>query len=321
MENTKELDTSQSNAPRLRWVFGFILLLALLIPFLEQSYYTKLVSRIAVFAIAAVSLDLIVGFAGRVSLGHAAFFGLGVYSVGILGQFGVNHIGLVIPIALLVSALIGCFIGAISLRSSGLYFIFITLAFSQMIFFVAQGLRMFGGDDGFRLPLATVWVEGVDLSQPRVLAYTMVAILILVVYVAQRLMGSNFGRVVMASRDNARKVNSLGLRPYPYQLSLFTISACMCALGGVGFANLNEYVSPASISWVQSGEFLFMVILGSAGTLLGPILGAAAFVCLEQILSAWTEYWMFYLGIILMLRVLFLKTGLLGLMTKGSQHP
>jgi len=318
MENSKDLQPLRSSTWKLKWVFGFILLVALCIPLLDQPYYTKLVARIAVFAIAAVSLDLLVGFCGRVSLGHAAFFGIGVYTVGILGQFGVNHMAWVIATALLAAGLIGCFVGAISLRSSGLYFIFITLAFSQMIFFVAQGLRMFGGDDGFRLPMATVWIEGVDLSQPRVLAYTMVSILLGLLYIAHRLMGSNFGRVILASRDNARKVNSLGLRPYPYQLSLFTISACMCALGGVGFANLNEYVSPASISWVQSGEFLFMVILGSAGTLLGPVLGAATFVCLEQILSAWTEYWMFYLGIILMLRVLFLKTGLLGLMTKGS---
>jgi branched-chain amino acid transport system permease protein len=308
----------QSEAKNLRLTLTFcaIFILALLVPMLEQVYYTKLIARISVFAIAAVSLDLIVGFSGRVSLGHAAFFGIGVYSAGILAQFGIAQIWLVMPIAFLVAGLIGCFIGAISLRTSGLYFIFITLAFSQMIFFIAQGLRMYGGDDGFRLPAATVWFEGVDLSQAKVLAYTMLGVLLAVTYVAHRIMSSNFGQVIIASRDNSRKVNSLGLQPYPYQLTLFTLSACMCALGGVGFANLNEYVSPASISWVQSGEFLFMVILGSAGTLLGPILGAAAFVTLEQLLSAWTEYWMFYLGVILMLRVLFLKTGLLGLISK-----
>ncbi len=312
----KLIKKSDSSTLRLALTFGAIFLLALLVPLLEQAYYTKLVSRISVFAIAAVSLDLIVGYAGRVSLGHAAFFGIGVYSAGILAQFGVTQIWLVMPIAILVAGVIGCFIGSISLRTSGLYFIFITLAFSQMIFFVAQGLRMYGGDDGFRLPAPTAWSDGLDLSQANVLAYTMLAVLIVVVYIAHRIMSSNFGQVIVACRDNSRKVNSLGLQPYPYQLTLFTVSACMCALGGVGFANLNEYVSPASISWVQSGEFLFMVILGSAGTLLGPILGAAAFVTLEQLLSAWTEYWMFYLGIILMLRVLFLKTGLLGLISK-----
>lgn len=318
MTSTDLSHPSASSHRRLWWTFGAIFLLALLIPWFDHVYYTKLVTRISVFAIAAVSLDLVVGFVGRVSLGHAAFFGIGVYSAGILANWGITQIWVVIPVAIAVAAVIGCFIGAISLRTSGLYFIFITLAFSQMLFFTAQGLRMYGGDDGFTLPAATQWFGGFDLSQPRVLAYTMVSALIGVVYTAHRLMASNFGKVVMASRDNARKVNSMGLMPYPYQLTIFTISACMCAIGGVGYANLNEYVSPASISWIQSGEFLFMVILGSAGTLLGPILGAAAFVSMEQIFSAWTEYWMFCLGIILMLRVLFLKKGLLGLIIKNG---
>ena len=308
--NTIQSESSTSSSrQRLMWTFGLIFLLAILIPLLDQVYYTKLVTRISVFAIAAVSLDLVVGFVGRVSLGHAAFFGIGVYSAGILANWGITQIWIVMPFAIAIAAVIGCFIGAISLRTSGLYFIFIT----------AQGLRMYGGDDGFTLPGATKWFWGFDLSQPRVLAYTMVAALIAVVYTAHRVMGSNFGKVILASRDNARKVNSMGLMPYPYQLTLFTISACMCSIGGVGYANLNEYVSPASISWIQSGEFLFMVILGSAGTILGPILGAAAFVSMEQIFSTWTEYWMFCLGIILMLRVLFLKRGLMGLFTKNGQ--
>ena len=319
MNTIQSENSTSSSRQRLMWTFGLIFLLAILIPLLDQVYYTKLVTRISVFAIAAVSLDLVVGFVGRVSLGHAAFFGIGVYSAGILANWGITQIWIVIPFAIAIAAVIGCFIGAISLRTSGLYFIFITLAFSQMLFFTAQGLRMYGGDDGFTLPAATQWLGGFDLSQPRVLAYTMVAALIGVVYIAHRVMGSNFGKVILASRDNPRKVNSMGLMPYPYQLTLFTISACMCAIGGVGYANLNEYVSPASISWIQSGEFLFMVILGSAGTILGPILGAAAFVCMEQVFSTWTEYWMFCLGIILMLRVLFLKRGLMGLLTKNGQ--
>jgi branched-chain amino acid transport system permease protein len=266
----------------------------------------------------AMSLDLMVGYAGLVSLGHAAFFGIGVYSVGILAQYGLTQWWLVLVCAVICSALLGFCIGAISLRASGLYFIFITLAFSQMIFFVAQGLRMYGGDDGFRLPAATQWLDGVEWSQPNVLAYTMLVFLMIEFALAKCLIESNFGKVIVSSRDNAKKVNSLGLRPYPFRLILFTISACFSAIAGVGFANLNDYVSPASISWVQSGEFLFMVILGSAGTLLGPILGAAVFVALEQVLSGWTEYWMFYLGIILMMRVLFLKTGLLGWITERN---
>jgi branched-chain amino acid transport system permease protein len=309
----------QSRLSRTFWVFALLLLMALLIPLGDQTYYTKLISRICIFSIVAMSLDLIVGYAGMVSLGHAAFFGVGVYSAGVLAQFGWTQWWEVLPCAVMVAAFLGFFIGAISLRASGLYFIFITLAFSQMVFFVAQGLRMYGGDDGFRLPAPTQWSQGLEWSQPRILAYTMIFFLLLIYVLSKRVIDSNFGKTIVASRDNAKKVNSLGLQPYPFKLILFVISASFSAIAGVGFANLNDYVSPASISWVQSGEFLFMVILGSAGTLLGPILGAAAFVVLEQILSTWTEFWMFYLGIILMLRVLFLKTGLLGVMSERDQ--
>lgn len=310
---------ADAGARRLRIVLIVLLAIALVVPLLGQPYYTKLVARMAIFAIAAMSLDLLVGFAGLVSFGHAAFFGIGVYSAGLLPFLGITQAVVIFPVAAIAAGAVGCLTGAVSLRASGLYFIFITLAFAQMVFYVAQGLRMFGGDDGFQLKAPTLLAGEASLGNPVVLAYTMIVLLILLTWMAKRLMASRFGRVIVAARDNETKLRATGLSPYPYRLLLYTLASAMCGVAGAGFANLVEYVSPASISWVVSGEFLFMVILGSAATVIGPILGAVAFVGLETILSAWTGYWMFWLGVLLVLRVLFLRQGLYGLIAgKGS---
>jgi len=299
----------------LRAVLFALLLAALAVPLLGQPYYTKLVARMAIFAIAALSLDLLVGYGGLVSFGHAAFFGIGVYTAGLLPMLGIRQAVVIVPAAALAGALVGCVTGAVSLRASGLYFIFITLAFAEMIFYIAQGLRMFGGDDGFRLPAATLLGGELSLGHPVVLAYTMIGLLLVFIYAGRRIAASRFGQVVVAARDDEGKLRAIGLSPFPGRLLLYTIASAMCAVAGVGFANLVEYVSPASMSWIQSGEFLFMVILGSAATLVGPVLGAAAYVGLEQVLSSWTEHWMFWLGVILVLRVLLLRQGLYGLIT------
>jgi branched-chain amino acid transport system permease protein len=305
-------------AERRRWLARgtllAILLAALVVPLLGQPYYTKLVARMAIYGTAAVSLDLLVGYAGLVSFGHAAFFGIGVYAAGLLPLAGIRQAVLIGPLAALAGGLYGLLTGAVCLRARGLYFIFITLAFAEMLFYVAQGLRMFGGDDGFRLGEATLIAPGISLADPTVLAYSMIGLLLAVTALAWRVTRSRFGQVIQAARDNETRLRALGLSPYPYQLLLYTLAAALCALAGVGFANLVAYVSPASMSWLVSGELLFMVILGSAATVLGPILGAVAFVGLEQVLSAWTEHWMFWLGLLLVLRVLLLRRGLYGLL-------
>lgn len=297
-----------------RITLGVLLLIALIVPLLGETYYTKLVARMAILAIAAMSLDLLVGYAGLVSFGHAAFFGIGVYTAGLLPMLGVQQAVVIVPVAALVAALVGLVSGAISLRASGLYFIFITLAFAQMIFYIAQGLRMFGGDDGFQLSAPTLLFGSVSLGNPVVLAYTMLGALVALTWVAHRITRSRFGQTIVAARDNEGKLSALGLAPYPHRLALYVMACSMCSVAGVGFANLMEYVSPSTMSWLVSGELLFMVILGSAATLIGPILGAVAFVGLEQILSEWTEHWMFWLGALLVLRVLLLKDGLYGLL-------
>jgi branched-chain amino acid transport system permease protein len=279
---------------------------ALFVPLLGQPYYTKLAVRMAVFALAAMSLDLIVGYAGLVSFGHAAFFGLGCYAAGVLPMAGVQNFFVVFAVAAIAAALIGLVTGAISLRASGLYFIFITLAFAQMVFYVAQGMRPLSGDDGFRLPAPTL-LGSLRLTDPNVLLYLMLAILALAAWVSYRVTQSSFGQVVQAARDNTMKLSAIGLPAYPYRLALYTYACALAGIAGAAYANLTEFVAPNTMAWVVSGELLFMVILGTAGTLFGAILGAVVFVGLEQILSSYTEYWLFPLGVILVLRVLLLK--------------
>ena len=287
-------------------VIAVLLAAALLVPLLQQPYYTKLVARMAIFALAAMSLDLIVGYAGLVSFGHAAFFGLGCYAAGVLPMLGIQSALMVFPVAALSAALVGALTGAVSLRASGLYFIFITLAFAQMVFYIAQGMRPLSGDDGFRLPGPTL-LGTTPLTNPVVLLYFTVALLIVCTWLGHRLMQSRFGHVIQAARDNPLKLAAIGLHAYPYRLALYTVACAMAGLAGAAYANLTEFVAPATMSWVMSGELLFMVILGAAGTLLGAIIGAVVFVGLEQILSGYTEHWLFPLGVILVLRVLFLK--------------
>jgi branched-chain amino acid transport system permease protein len=287
-------------------LLALVLLAAVCVPLLGEPYYTKLVVRMAIFALAAMSLDLIVGYAGLVSFGHAAFFGLGCYAAGVLPMAGIQSAFIVFPAAALLAALVGLLTGAISLRASGLYFIFITLAFAQMVFYIAQGMRMLSGDDGFRLPAPTL-LGDTPLTDPNVLLYVMIAILALATWLCHRLMQSRFGYVVRAARDNQLKLAAIGVNAYPYRLALYTVAAALAGLAGAAYANLTEFIAPSTMSWVMSGELLFMVILGAVGTLTGAIIGAVVFVGLEQILSGYTEHWLFPLGVILVLRVLVLK--------------
>ena len=287
-------------------LLALLFVAAALVPLLGEPYYTKLVVRMAIFALAAMSLDLIVGYAGLVSFGHAAFFGLGCYAAGVLPMAGIHSALVIFPAAALLAAAVGLLTGAVSLRASGLYFIFITLAFAQMVFYIAQGMRMLSGDDGFRLPAPTL-IGDLPLTNPNVLLYLMIAILALATWLCHRLMQSRFGYVVQAARDNQLKLAAIGLNAYPYRLALYTVAAALAGIAGAAYANLTEFVAPATMSWVMSGELLFMVILGAVGTLTGPIIGAVVFVGLEQILSGYTEHWLFPLGVILVLRVLLLK--------------
>ena len=300
-----------------------VLLLAMLaIPLIGQVYYTKLATRMVIYALAALSLDLVVGYAGLICLAHAAYFGIGAYAAGILGAQGVHQALLVWPLSALAAALAALLIGSVSLRARGINFIFITLAFAQMAFYAVQSIPAFGGSDGFALAQPNSILAGWDAGDAGVLFYVAMALLLLTLFGLQRLVRSRFGQVIQAGRDNERRLASTGIASYPYQLTAMTISGGLAGLAGALLVNLTGFVSPSLMNWVVSGELLMMVIIGSAATLVGPILGAALFVLFEQVLSDLTAHWMLILGPILIVRVLFLKDGIHGLLPKASRaHP
>lgn len=298
-----------------RWLLLIILLAAMyLLPLFCGPYYLKFATRILIYGLAAVALDLVVGFGGLISFGHAAFFGIGAYVAGILALSSITSAFIVWPLAMIVAGTIAGAIGMLSLRTSGIYFIFITLAFAQTIFYVAQSLRQYGGDDGFSLAAPTSFGFGFASNSPTSLFYFVLTLTCIVVFLCFRLVTSRFGQVVQAARDNRRRAQALGINVYPYQVVVFAISGAIAGLAGALDAALTAYITPASMSWIVSGDLLMMVILGSAGTLIGPILGAAMFIAFEQILSDMTPHWMLGLGAILVARVLFLRDGLFGLM-------
>ena len=301
------------------WVLWLLLALVFLLPFSGETYYIKLVTRMLIFAIAALSLDLLVGYLGLVSFGHAAFLAIGAYTAGIMASMGYASIWIVWPAAMLLGAGFALIVGFFSLRCSGLYFIFITLAFAQMVFYGAQSLRAYGGDDGFALEAASTLVPGVALSNPVTLFYVSLGILLGCLYLSHRLVNSPFGRIAVATRDNETRVHAVGVDPYPYKLVMFVVSGAMATLAGALMANLTSYIAPGYVTWLMSGELLVMVILGSVGTLVGPILGAAVFVGFEHMLSDLTEHWMLIFGPLIVIRVLFLKNGIYGLFSRRRQ--
>ena len=273
----------------------------------DQPFYMDVVGRIMILAIAAVSLDLILGYGGMVSFGHAAYMGVGAYAVGILSYYGVDNGFLQFPLAM----------GASSLRTSGVYFIMITLAFAQMLYFLAVSLEEFGGDDGMSA-MRSEFAGLLDLNDAMQFYYLIFVCLALTLLILHRLVLSRFGVVIRAARVNERRMQALGFPTYRYKLAAFTIAATLCGLSGALFANLNEFVSPDAMQWTHSGEIMIMVIMGGMGTLIGPVLGATAFLLLEENLPEWMElimtnageHWAIVMGPILIAIVLFGRGGI-----------
>ncbi len=272
-------------------------------PWALDEFSLNLVTRMLIFGIAAMGVDLLVGFAGLVPLGHAAFLGLGAYAAGILTDMGLESAFVVWPLAIMVGALGAAIIGGLSLRSSGLYFIMITLAFAQMIYYVFQSLRAYGGDDGFALTRNT-FAGLIDPYDSRAFYFLTLAITLVVFLLLLRVVASPFGVALRAARDNEARLAAVGLPAFGYRLVAFILSGALCAFAGVLLANLTGYITPGYGSWPQSGELLMMVLLGTAGTIWGGLLGAAIFVALSEVLSEVSDHWMFYLGLLIVLRVL-----------------
>ena len=279
----------------------------------NQPFYLDLFRRMMIFAIAAVSLDLILGYGGMVSFGHAAYLGIGAYAVGIPAYHGIENGPLQWALAVGVSAAVALVIGAISLRTSGVAFIMITLAFAQMLYYLGISLETYGGDNGMRLASRSRFGGLIDLRQPAVFYYVVLAILIALLALGRRLVDSRFGMVIRAAKSNEARARAIGFSPFRYKLTAFVIAGGTGGLAGALLANQTEYLTPDFMHWTRSGEIMFMVILGGMGTLFGPVIGAVVLLLLEDLLSALTAHWQIILGPILILVVLFAKRGLFGL--------
>jgi branched-chain amino acid transport system permease protein len=278
-----------------------------------EGWMLTLLARTMILAMAAVSLALLVGGAGLVSMGHAAMLGFGAYAVVILDDAHIVDAAIVLPVAIGAAAAFALATGAVAIRTSGVHFIMITLAFGQMAFFAASSLAGYGGDDGYTL-YARTEVLGTRLLEDRLtFHYVCLGALAASWLLCRLLLASRFGRVLRAAKGNALRVRALGYDPYPYQLAAYVIAGAIAGASGFLFANATEFVAPAYFSWQRSGELLFMVILGGLAGLHGALIGALGFVLLEEWLSHQWEHWRIIFGVLLILAVLFLPNGLSGI--------
>jgi len=303
-----------------------------------QTYLISLVAKMLIFAIAAVSLDLILGYGGMVSFGHAAYIGLGAYAVAVFSKFGIDNGYLQLAAAIVGSALVALFIGAISLRTSGVYFIMITLAFTQMLYYLGISLEPFGGDDGMNtrrsdfslkaLGIDFTLNDNVFICEKRLdknckiddrdgaaIYYASYLALIAAVWFCRKLVASRFGMVIRGAMSNPVRMQAVGFPIYRYRLTAFVLAGTVCGIGGFLFANHQQFLSPVYMNWLRSGEFLIMVILGGVGTIYGGVIGAVGLLTLEEILEGFVgkDYWQMVLGPLLVLLVLFANRGIYSL--------
>ncbi len=306
--------------------FAIILLLAL-VPIIAgtagQPFYVTLISRMMIYALAALGLNLILGYGAMVSFGHALYIGIGAYSVGILSFYGVTNGYAHVATALIAGLIIATLVGMVCLRTSGIAFIMITLAFAQMFYFLAVSLKQLGGDDGYGLPSRSDFGI-IDLSNNTTLYYVIFVVLLLVLFLFFRLIHAPFGVALRGCKQNERRMRAMGFSTQRIKLVAYVISALVCVVSGVLLANLTRFVSPSYMSWAASGDILLMVVLGGLGTLIGPIVGAIVWLSLEEVLSSFSiglpwgiddfvrDHWMIVLGALVIAAAFHLKSGLYG---------
>jgi branched-chain amino acid transport system permease protein len=316
-------------------VFAGLLGLPLWAMIADEPFTITLVTRAVILAIAAVGLNIALGIGGLVSLGHAVFFGLGGYAMGILAYhaqtyapldlFGLSLAGtksmpIIWLVAVVISALAAWIIGLLSLRTSGVYFIMITLAFGQMFYYFAISWSTYGGEDGLSIYVRNGF-PGLNTLVPIQFFGLCFALLCVVLFLNARLQNAPFGLALNAARQVPTRVETVGLNPMRLKLVAFVISGAITGLAGALFADLNRFVSPTMFSWQLSGELIVLIIIGGVGRLYGPVVGACLFVALEHWLGALTEFWHIYLGLILLAIVLFARGGIIGLLTgKEGAH-
>jgi branched-chain amino acid transport system permease protein len=307
---------------------GGLLMVPVYAAYVGNTFVLTLSTRIVILAIAATSLNLIMGYGGMVSFGHAAYLGIGGYVFGILSFEGVYSGFIQWPLALIVSALFALVIGALSLRTRGVYFIMITLAFAQMVYYVGVSLSRYGADDGLTIHRRSQFAGLVNMNNKTIFYYICLALLLASVYLTWRLVNSRFGLVIQGARSNIVRMRAIGFPTFRYQLACFVIAGTMCGLAGVLLANFTDFISPAVMHWTRSGDLIVMVVLGGMASPFGPMIGAVAFLALEEglpFVMAKTidpffagmnvrpsEYWQIILGPMLLFVVLFARGGIDG---------
>jgi len=316
------------NYTRTRWLApAFVVAALALLPvaahWTGQTYYQVIGTRIMVFALAAAGLNLILGFGALVSMGHALYLGVGAYSVAILSHYGVSSGWIHLATALAISTACAFVIGAVCLRATGVAFIMITLAFAQMFYFLAIGLRAFGGDEGLQISLRSRFGP-LDLSDATTLYYVAFAVLMLTLVAMHRLVHARFGLLLRGVKNNERRMRALGFPVRRYQLVAYVLSALVCTMAGLLLANLTRFASPSYMAWNVSGELIVLVILGGLGTVIGPVVGAGVWIVLEETLTsfglglpndgdAWMrEHWLGFLGLLIVWVALSMRSGLYG---------
>ncbi|WP_295141495.1 branched-chain amino acid ABC transporter permease [uncultured Reyranella sp.] len=310
-------------------VTALILVVLAVLPLLtqafDQRYLLSIGTRIVIWSIAAVSLNMILGYGGLVSFGHAMFFGIGGYAVGILSAEGISSGWIQWPVALLAATAWAALIGALSLRTRGLYFIMITLAFAQLVYYVGSGLEAYGGDDGLNISRSR-FPGLIDLRDKASFYWLCFALLCASLWFCGRYANSRFGLVIRGAKSNELRMTALGFPVFRYRLAAFTIAGALGGLSGILLANEGAYVSPAMMSWMKSGDLIVIVVLGGMGTLFGPLYGTIAFFVLEEALppilnlahKGWGEYWMIVFGPLLVLIALYARGGIDSLL--GRRH-
>jgi branched-chain amino acid transport system permease protein len=279
---------------------------------LGASFYISFAGRVLVYAIAATSLNLVLGYGGMVSFGHAAFVGLGAYVTGVMVSEGLVNGWVHVAATLGVCALAAALIGAISLRTRGVYFIMITLAFAQMLFYLANSIKGYGGDEGLNIRARSAFGFGLDLKDPTSFYYVALAVLAACLWALARFVPSRLGRAVLAIRDDEQRAEALGFPTFQLRWLVFVVAGMVAGLAGALSVNQQGYVSPNVLHWTQSGTLMVMVILGGVSTVWGGLLGAAALLLLQEVLAAYTPHWEFWTGWVLLAVVLFARQGLAG---------
>ena len=317
-----------------KWILFFLLFIPICGLIFEEPYYITLTTKVVILGIAGIGLNLALGYCGLISFGHAAFFGIAGYVAGILSFHALNdellfswpivipgssEMLVIWPIAILVSGFLSFIIGLLSLRTSGVYFIMITLAFAQMLYFFSISWPNYGGEDGLSIYMRNSFPM-LNTMEPFTFYIICLFWLLLSIFISFKLINSHFGMAFQAVKQNEERVKSVGIETFKVKLLVFVISGTITGLAGSLYTDLNRFVSPSVLNWPMSGEIMVFVILGGIARLYGPLIGAAFFIVLEQTLGSYTENWQFWLGLILILEILYVRSGILGLFDKKINY-